>query len=116
VKVIRNTGNDRVLDILRPSLVTGQRLDLVTSEYSLFAFETLAKELCCLVGARLLLPPGDADLELLGGYVGSSRTTCVIKSGRRSSAGRRTSKRWQCGRKSLSIGWRDRWTRCWRRR
>lgn len=67
MKVIRNTGNDRVLDILRPCLAAGHRLDLVTSAHSLFAFESLAGELACLAQTRLLLPPGNADMELLGG-------------------------------------------------
>ena len=67
MKVIRNTGNDRVLDVLRPCLAEGHRLDLVTSAYSLFAFESLAGELLCLAQTRLVLPPANADLELLGG-------------------------------------------------
>ena len=66
VKVIRNAGTDRVVDILRPCLASGHRLDLVTPALSLFAFASLADQLSRLSGTRLLVPPAGADLELLG--------------------------------------------------
>lgn len=67
MKVIRNAGNDRVLDALRPGLTPRHRLDLVTQAFSLFAFGTLAEEVALLAGTRLLLPPAGTDLQLLGG-------------------------------------------------
>ncbi len=66
MRVIRNTGNERVLDLLRPLLQRGTSLDLATSAFSLFAFGSLIDELSRLQGARLILPPDATDLELLG--------------------------------------------------
>jgi hypothetical protein len=66
VKVIRNTGNDRVVDVLAPHLTAGHQLDLVTPALSLFAFERLAAGLTSLSQTRLVLPPAGLDLQLLG--------------------------------------------------
>lgn len=66
MKVVRNAGTDRVIDILRPWLNPGHQLDLVTSALSLFALESLLEELSKIQGARLLLPPDESDLSFLG--------------------------------------------------
>ncbi len=66
MKLVRNTGADRVIDLLRPGLTAGRQLDVVTSHFSLFAFSEMMHELAALAGCRLLLPPGSADLAVLG--------------------------------------------------
>ena len=66
MKLVRNTGTDRVVDVIRPHLGRGHRLDLLTSALSLFAFEEISREARDLEGCRLVLPPTDADLALLG--------------------------------------------------
>jgi hypothetical protein len=66
VKVIRNAGTDRVIDLLRPWLKSADQLDLVTAALSIFAFEGLFDELSTLRSARLLLPPDGSDLAFFG--------------------------------------------------
>jgi SNF2-related domain len=67
VKLLRNTGTERVIDLVRPWLVHGNQLDVVTSSLSLFAYSEILGELGKLQSTRLLLPAEDADLGLLGG-------------------------------------------------
>ena len=66
MKLVRNTGNDRVIDLIRPALASGSHLDVMTSALSLFAFAELRREISAATRCRLLLPHDDADLELLG--------------------------------------------------
>ncbi len=66
MRVIRNAGTDRVIDLLRPWLKPGHQADLVTPTLSLFAFGSLLNEASNLSRARLLLPPDGADLQFLG--------------------------------------------------
>lgn len=55
-----------MVDIVRPGLVRGSQLDVVTPEVSLFAFSELATELAAVASARLVMPPAPADLALFG--------------------------------------------------
>ncbi|MEO6331873.1 MAG: helicase-related protein [Gemmatimonadaceae bacterium] len=66
MKLIRNTGTDRVIDLLRPQLTAGRQCDVVTSAMSVFAFSELLHELAALERCRLVLPPAGADLAVLG--------------------------------------------------
>lgn len=66
MKLVRNTGSDRVIDLLRPGLIAGRQLDVVTPDFSLFAFSEIMHELAALAECRLLLPPGSTDLAVLG--------------------------------------------------
>ena len=66
MKIVRNTGTDRVIDFLRPSLTAGRQLDVVTPSLSVFAFSELQSELASVVHCRLLLPPASAELAVLG--------------------------------------------------
>ena len=66
MKLLRNTGAERVIDLVRPLLVPGNQLDVVTSSLSLFAYSEILFELGKLQCTRLLLPSEDADLGLLG--------------------------------------------------
>ena len=66
MKLVRNAGNDRVIDLIRPSLGAGQKLDVVTSVLSLFAFAELLEPLESLDHCRLMLPPDDVNLALFG--------------------------------------------------
>ena len=67
MKIIGNQGAERVIDLVRPQMQAGYRLDVVTSALSLFAFAELMKESARLDCARLLLPKKDMDLASLGG-------------------------------------------------
>lgn len=66
MKIVTNVGSDRVIDLIRPRLLSGHGLDLASSGFSLFAFEELLNELFRLQRTKLLLPGSDVDLELIG--------------------------------------------------
>ncbi len=66
MKLISNAGNDRVIDLLRPLLVPGDRLDLLTPAASLFAFEAVRDKVASLANVRLIIPSDAQALGLLG--------------------------------------------------
>lgn len=66
MKLIRNTGTDRVIDLIKPHLGPGNQLDLITPTFSLFAFEQLRSSLFDLDRTQLVLPSDGGSLELLG--------------------------------------------------
>lgn len=66
MKLIHNTGADRVIDLMRPHLKHGNRLGCVTPSFSLFAFAELRDALTALERVQLVLPPGDTELGFLG--------------------------------------------------
>jgi len=67
MRLIRNTGNDRVIDELRQSLLPGSSLDLASPALSLFAFAELRELLEKLDACRVVLPAvTDGDLGLTG--------------------------------------------------
>ena len=66
MRIVTNTGADRVIDLMLPEMKPGHRLDAVTSALSLFAYASVMSESNQLAQARLLLPRDDIDLERLG--------------------------------------------------
>ena len=66
MRIVPNTGTDRVVDIVRPWLRPGNQVDFASRTLSLFAFGELAGNLTRIAGARLVLPPDDNELDLLG--------------------------------------------------
>jgi len=66
MKLLRNIGADRLVDLIRPQVRPGNQLDLVTSALSLFAFAELRGDVSKLAQTRLLLPAEGEDLGLLG--------------------------------------------------
>ncbi|MBX3690060.1 SNF2-related protein, partial [Dokdonella sp.] len=66
MRIIRNSGAERVIDLVRPQMQPGYRLDVVTPALSLFAFAELMKEAARLDRARLLLPQEGMGLSDLG--------------------------------------------------
>lgn len=69
MRILHNTGTDRVLDLVRPLLARNTQLDVVTPILSLFAFAELHGELSKLQRVRLVLPSAGDDLALLGSPV-----------------------------------------------
>ncbi len=55
MRLIRNSSTDRVLDALRGAVTLVCRLDIATSELSLFAFAELPSLLADVAGCRLVL-------------------------------------------------------------
>lgn len=67
MKLIKNTGSDRVIDELRQSLKPASSLDVASPAFSLFAFAELAQLLEKLESCRIVLPShDDVDLGLVG--------------------------------------------------
>ena len=75
MKFVSNVGTDRVLDLIKPWLKSGHRLDIATPAFSVFAFAELLAEARQVDHARLLLPAirdtdfaqQQAQLAMLGG-------------------------------------------------
>jgi len=66
MKLIRNTGTDRVIDLIQPHLRSGNQLDCISPTFSLFAFTQLRAALFDLGRTHLILPSEEGSLELLG--------------------------------------------------
>jgi len=67
MKLIKNTGSDRVIDELRQTLAPSSSLDLASPAFSLFAFAELREALEKLETCRVVLPEANgADLGLTG--------------------------------------------------
>ena len=66
MRIISNTGTDRVVDLIQPWLWSGHQIDLVSDVFSLHAFGELAEKLSRIANARLVLPPNDSELSLFG--------------------------------------------------
>lgn len=67
MRLIKNSGNDRVIDELRNCLVSKSLLDVASPEFSLFAFAELQDLLTGLEQARLALPSHEhSDWAMLG--------------------------------------------------
>ena len=67
MRLIHNTGADRVIDLIRPHLQRSSQLGLVSPSFSLFAFAELRDALAGLEKVQLILPPDDEGFEFLGG-------------------------------------------------
>ncbi len=67
MRLIPNTGSDRVIDALEGALKSGAKLDLATTGFSLFTFAELRDKLEGLKQARVVIPKVEAqELQLSG--------------------------------------------------
>lgn len=66
MKLVQNSGTDRVIDLLRSKLTAGCQFDIVTSSFSLFAFSGMLQEILVLLTCRLILPQVTTELSILG--------------------------------------------------
>jgi len=66
MKIISNKGRDRIVDFIRDRIERDSFLDMITAQFSIFAFHALKKELFKLNGCRILLPGLLDDIGLLG--------------------------------------------------
>ena len=55
-----------MVDLIKPWLRSGYQIDLASEALSLHAFGELAQKLSRMANARLLLPPDNSELSLLG--------------------------------------------------
>ena len=68
MRLIKNSGNDRVIDELRNCVQPKSSLDIASPVFSLFAFAELQELLAGVSKVRLALPvPDHSDWEMLGG-------------------------------------------------
>jgi len=69
VKIIKNTGSDRVIDTLRQTLTAPSSLDLASPSFSLFAFAELRDLLDKLDSCRVVIPATNGgELGLTGSH------------------------------------------------
>lgn len=66
MKLVQNSGNDRVANLIQPLLSDGHSLDAVTPGLSIFAFAELLVGLQGAGRCRFVLPGDTATLPLLG--------------------------------------------------
>ncbi|MFH1574079.1 MAG: helicase-related protein [Acidobacteriota bacterium] len=66
MRFVCNTGTDRVIDLVRQGLTQGHQLDVVTPIISLFAFAEVMREAAKLSRCRIIVPPANAELGILG--------------------------------------------------
>jgi hypothetical protein len=66
LRLVQNSGTNRVIDLMRPNIKPGYQLDILSSAISLFAFAELLREADLLEQFRLIVPPAATDLGLLG--------------------------------------------------
>jgi len=67
MRIVKNAGDQRVIDELRTSLTPQSSLDIASPEFSLFAFSELRELLASLSRVRLALPAENhSGLGLLG--------------------------------------------------
>jgi hypothetical protein len=67
VRLLKNTGNERVIDELRKVLASGSTFDIASGRFSLLAFSELRDLLAKVDRARVVLSPGaNADYGLQG--------------------------------------------------
>jgi hypothetical protein len=68
MKLIPNSGNDRVIDTLRKVTPNAAQLDVATPEFSLFAFSEMRDLIDGLEKCRIVLPAFEnSDIRILGG-------------------------------------------------
>ena len=67
MKLVRNSGSDRVIDLIRPHLKPGCQFGCITPSFSLFAYAELRDALARLERVQLVLPPDNDLLGFLGG-------------------------------------------------
>lgn len=66
-RILRNVGNDRVIDFLREKLARGSRVDLATTALSIFALGELLPKLEAASAVSLLVPGDGLDPAALLG-------------------------------------------------
>jgi hypothetical protein len=67
MRLVQNTGNDRVIDLLRDWLVPGSSVDVMSPVFSIFAYAEV-RELLESTSWRLLLgAPEEVEASLFGG-------------------------------------------------
>jgi hypothetical protein len=81
MKLLSNSGSDRVLEWLHEVLAKGGLLDVATPELSLFAFSAIESQLAGTGSARWLLPPAGSDLSLLGGPADRASRNLLLSRG-----------------------------------
>src|ERR1035437_5237226 len=67
MRLVQNTGNDRVIDLLRDWLVPGSAVDVMSPALSIFAYAEV-RELLDRASCRLILgSPDEVEASLFGG-------------------------------------------------
>jgi len=64
MKFVSNAGQQRVIDLLRPALAEGPQLDVLSPNYSLFAYAELMADAARVTQARLIVSPPPPPLTI----------------------------------------------------
>ena len=97
MKLIKNTGSDRVIDELRQTLAPPSSLDLASPAFSLFAFAELRDLLEKLDACRVVIPAADgAELGLTGSDTDRAFEIAFNSAGSPANVPRGSRRRWNC--------------------
>ena len=66
MRLVRNSGCDRVIDLIRPLLSPGSQMDMLSPTLSLFAFAEIRSVLAKIHRCRVLIPKIEGGLASLG--------------------------------------------------
>ncbi|HGM6910876.1 TPA: helicase-related protein [Serratia marcescens] len=77
MKLIHNSGTDRVIDLIRPHIKRGNQLGCITPSFSLYAFAEMREALSALERVQFILSPDDKVLDFLGDESDRSARNCL---------------------------------------
>ncbi|MBS7802387.1 DEAD/DEAH box helicase family protein [Enterobacter roggenkampii] len=77
MKLIHNSGKDRVIDLIRPHFKSGNQLGCVTPSFSLYAFAEMREELSVIDQVQLILPSAENLRDYLGDEGDRSARNCL---------------------------------------
>ncbi|EJY9173851.1 helicase-related protein [Enterobacter hormaechei] len=77
MKLIHNSGKNRVIDLIRPHFKFGNQLGCVTPSFSLYAFAEMREELSVIDQVQLILPSAENLRDYLGDEGDRSARNCL---------------------------------------
>ncbi len=77
MKLIHNSGKDRVIDLIRPHFKSCNQLGCVTPSFSLYAFAEMREELSVIDQVQLILPSAENLRDYLGDEGDRSARNCL---------------------------------------
>ena len=66
MRLVSLIGTERPVDLIAATMGSGSRIDVATSDFSIFAYESLREQLGLVESARFILPSSDWPAGLLG--------------------------------------------------
>ena len=66
MRLVSLVGTERPIDLVAATMGPGSRIDVASSDFSIFAYESLREQLELVESARFILPPSNWPVALLG--------------------------------------------------